>query len=75
MDDYLRTLRTINFRLIHEPLDWGEGRYTLHELGIEMRFGTFLMLSVWYGVLEPQGLVYAQRFLFRRDYPHGQPPP
>ena len=73
LDDYLVALKTINYRLSFEPSDWGEPRYTLRELEIEMRLGTFKMLNVWYGVNASKRIVYVKIFQFRGDYPHGKP--
>jgi hypothetical protein len=74
LDDYLIALKTINFRLAFEPSEWGEPRYALRHLDLEMRFGTFKMLNVWYGVNEARRLVFVKVFQFRGDYPQGQPP-
>src|SRR5262245_36904796 len=74
LDDYLVALKTINFRLAFEPAEWGEPRYTLRELGLEVRLGTFKMLNVWYGVSEAQRVVFVKVFQFRGDYAHGSPP-
>lgn len=38
LDDYLIALKTINFRLSFEPTEWGEPRYTLQELGLDVRW-------------------------------------
>ena len=46
LDEYLMVLKTIHYRLTCEPMEWGEPRYTLHHLKLEMRFGTFKMLNV-----------------------------
>jgi hypothetical protein len=73
LDDYLVALKTINFRLSFEPAEWGEPRYTLHELELDIRLGTFDMLNVWYGVSEARRIVYVKVFQFRGDYAHGQP--
>jgi hypothetical protein len=74
LDDYLVALRTINYRLSFEADEWGEPRYTLDHLGLTVRFGTFRMLNVWYGVSAEKGLVFVKVFQFRGDYPRGQPP-
>jgi hypothetical protein len=74
LDDYLVALKTINYRLSFEPTEWGEPRYTLRQLRLEVRFGTFKMLNVWYGVNDEQRIVYVKLFQFRGDYPHGHPP-
>jgi hypothetical protein len=37
-------------------------------------FGTYLMFNVRYMVSETMRIVYVQRFLFVKNYPHGQPP-
>ena len=73
-DQFLAALRTVNYRLTVEPWDWGEPRYTLRHLGLEIRFGTFSMLNVWYGVSYDKALVFVKVFQFRGDYPHGMPP-
>lgn len=73
--DFLQTLRTINFRLTREPLEWGESRQRYEALDLQMRFGSFLMLSVWYGVSEERRVVFVTRVIFVASYPHGQPPP
>ena len=74
LDDYLVALKTINSRLSFEPADWGEPRYPLKNLGLEMRLGTFKMLNVWYGVGVTKRIVYVKLFQFRGDYSGGQPP-
>ena len=74
LDDYLRTLKTINYRLAYEPDDWGEPKYTLRDLNLRMFFGTFMMLNVWYGVDDEHRKVYVKVFQFRTNYPFGQPP-
>jgi hypothetical protein len=74
LDQYLAALRTINYRLSYEPLEWGEARYSLDELKLEMRFGSFDMLHVGYGVHQERRIVFVKRFQFRSDYPHGTPP-
>jgi hypothetical protein len=73
-DDYLVALKTINYRLSFEPTEWGEPRYTLHEMKLAVRFGTFKMINVWYGVHLEKQIVFVKVFQFRGDYPHGQPP-
>ncbi len=67
-------LKTINFRLAFEPAEWGEPRYHLQDLGLEVRFGTFKMLNVWYGVSETRRVVFVKLFQFRGDHSHGRPP-
>jgi hypothetical protein len=74
LDEYLVALKTINYRLSFEPMDWGEPRYTLQSLKLAVRLGTFKMLNVWYGVHLEKRIVFVKRFQFRGDYPHGQPP-
>jgi hypothetical protein len=74
LDDYLIALKTISYRLSFEPMDWGEPRYTLRELDLAVRFGTFKMLNVWYGVQLERRTVFVKLFQFRGDYPQGQPP-
>jgi hypothetical protein len=74
LDEFLVALKTINYRLSVEPGDWGEPRYSLRHLGFEMRFGTFSMMNVWYGVNYEKALVRVKVFQFRSDSPHGMPP-
>jgi hypothetical protein len=74
LDDYLVALKTINYRLSFEPLDWGEPRYTQRQLKLAVRFGTFKMLNLWYGVHLEKRVVFVKLFQFRGDYPHGRPP-
>jgi hypothetical protein len=74
LDDFLVALKTINFRLAFEPLDWGEPRCTLEPLHLEVRFGTFKMLNVWYGANVQKRVVFVKVFEFRSDYPPGRPP-
>jgi hypothetical protein len=74
LDEYLVALKTINYRLSFEPMEWGEPRYTLHGLKLSVRFGTFRMINVWYGVHLEKRIVFVKLFQFRRDYAHGQPP-
>src|SRR5262245_18519907 len=74
LDNYLAALKTVNYRLSFEPEEWGEPRYTLRKLELEVRFGTEKMLNVWYGVSRKKHVVYVKLFPFRRDYPPGQPP-
>ena len=74
LDEYLVTLKTINYRLSFEPLDWGEPHYTLRQLNLAVMFGTFKMLNVWYAVQRDKCLVFVKLFQFRGDYPRGQPP-
>ncbi len=74
LDEYQVALRTINYRLSFEPMDWGEPRYTLRKLNLEIRFGTFKIINVWYGVDRDRRIVYVKRFQFRGDSPHGKPP-
>lgn len=74
LEDYLQTLKTVNYRLAFEPMDWGEPRYTLHQLKLEIRLGTSKMLNVWYGVHFDERIVFVKKFQFRRDYPQGGPP-
>lgn len=74
LDDFVRTARTVTYRLQHEPLEWGDRNFTYHHLGLDVRFGTYLMFNVRYLVSEADRIVYVQRFLFVKSYPHGQPP-
>jgi hypothetical protein len=74
LDDYLVALKTINFRLAFEPTEWGEFRYPLDDLKLDIRLGSFKMLDVKYGVHREQRIVFVKQFQFRSDYPHGQPP-
>ncbi len=74
LDEFLVGLRTINFRLSREPAEWGEPRYHLKNLKLEMRFGTFSMFNVWYGVSSERPVVFVKVFQFRSDYRHGTPP-
>jgi hypothetical protein len=54
LNDYLVALKTINFRLAFEPAEWGEFRYPLEELKLDIRVGSFKMLDVKYGVHREQ---------------------
>jgi hypothetical protein len=74
LDDYLVALKTIHFRLAFEPLEWGEFRYPLEALKLNVRVGSFKMLDVKYAVHQEQRIVFVKQFQFRSDYPHGQPP-
>src|SRR3990172_6219942 len=74
LDHYLVVLKTIDFRLSFEPLEWGEPRFTLQHMGLTVCFGTFKMLNVWYGVNEESRKVYVRVFQFRGDYAGGKPP-
>lgn len=74
LDDLLRTLKTINYRLAYEPDEWGEPKYILNELNLRMFFGTFMMLNVWYGVNEEHRKVYVKVFEFCPTYPLVPPP-
>ena len=74
LDEFLVTVKTINFRLSFEPLEWGEPRYTLNQLRLAVRFGTFKMINVWYGVNVRKRVVFVKLLQFRGDYPPGQPP-
>ena len=74
LDEYLVALKTVNYRLSFEPMEWGEPRYRLHNLHLTVRFGTFKMINVWYGVQLEKRAVFVKVFQFRGDYPHGQPP-
>ena len=73
LDEFLAALKTINYRLTREPGDWGEPRYMLRHLGLEIRLGTFSMMNVWYGVNYEKALVFVKVFQFRGDYPPGMP--
>jgi hypothetical protein len=74
MEDYLTTLRTIHFRLTCEPSDWGEPRFTLPNLKVQVRFATCGMLNVWFGVDPEERVVCLKTVQFSRNYPHGSPP-
>jgi hypothetical protein len=74
LDEYLVAFKTVNYRLSFEPNEWGEPRYTLRNLQLSVRFGTFKMLNDWYGVHLEKRVVFVKRFQFRGDYAHGQPP-
>ncbi len=74
LDDFLRTARTVQYRLGYEPLEWGDHHYTLHHLDLDVKFATYLMFNVDYAVSERHRIVYVRRFLFVTSYPHGQPP-
>jgi hypothetical protein len=74
LDDYLVALKTINFRLAFEPTDWGEFRYPLDDLKLDIRLGSFKMLDVKYGVHRELRIVFVKEFHFRSDYAHGKPP-
>jgi len=74
LDEYLVALKTINFRLSFEPVEWGEAKYPLEELDLYVYFGTFKMLNVWYAVHRRERIVFVKMFQFRGDYPHGRPP-
>ena len=74
LDDYLRTLKTINYRLEYEPDEWGDPKDTLTELNLRMFFGTFMMLNVWYGVHDEHRRVYVKTFQFSPTYPLAPPP-
>ena len=74
LDEFLRTLKTINFRLAYEPDEWGEPKYTLKGMKLRMFFGTFMMLNVWYGVHDEHRRVYVKTFQFSPTYPLAPPP-
>ena len=74
LDDYLRALKTINYRLAYEPDEWGEPKYTLKALHLRIFLGTFMMLNVWYGVNDEHRKVYVKTFQFRMTYPFCPPP-
>jgi len=74
LNDYLVALKTVNYRLAFEPLEWGEPKYTVRKMNLAVRFGTFKMLNVWYGVHLQRPLVFVKIFQFRGDYPVGHPP-
>lgn len=73
LGDFLQTANTVQYRLQHEPLAWGDPNFTYRHLGLEVRFGTYLMFNVRYLVSEATRIVYVQRFLFVKSYPLGQP--
>ena len=70
----LKALKTIQFRLTWEPLEWGEPRYLLHELELELRLGIFSMLNVWYGVSRSNRTGFVKVVQFHASYPGGAPP-
>lgn len=74
LDEFLVAIKTVNFRLSFEPLDWGEPRYSLKHLKLAMRFGTFRMLNVWYGVNARKRIVFVKLFQYRGDDPQRPPP-
>jgi hypothetical protein len=74
LDDYLVALKTVNYRLAFEPLEWGEPKYRARKLNLAVRLGTCKMLDVWYGVHLQKPIVFVKIFQFRGDYPVGQPP-
>ncbi len=74
LDEYLAALKTIDYRLAFEPAEWGEPKYSLRKLKLDVRFGTVKMLNVWYGVSLARRVVYVKVFQFRADYPPGRPP-
>jgi hypothetical protein len=46
-----------------EPLPFGEPRFKLHHLSLEVRVGTVPLLVVIYGVERHQGIVFVRDFL------------
>jgi len=74
LDDFWVALKTINYRVSFEPMEWGEPRYTLRHLHLKVRFGTVKMLNDRYGVNTQKQVVFVKTFQFRGDYPPGRPP-
>lgn len=66
---FVAALGEVNFRLIHEPADWGESRNLLPVMEVQIRVGTAGPLTVWYGVNEAKRYVYLQRVRLRGDPP------
>jgi len=66
-DDFLRWLKELDFRLTHEPHEWGESREMLETRQLEIRFGTVGEITVWYGVHAETRTVYVKRFRRRGD--------
>lgn len=74
LDEFLTQLKTIQYRLTFEADEWGEPKYSLKKLELDMRLGSVAMMNVMYGIHHEQLLVLVKSFQFRRDYPKGHPP-
>ena len=56
-------VKSIVAALRAEPLQFGEPRFTLHHLSLEVRVGTIAPLVVIYGVQRERGIVFVRDFL------------
>ena len=62
---FVRWLKELDYRLAHEPHEWGESRETLPVIGVEVRVGTVGTITVWYGVNMEARTVFVKRFRTR----------
>lgn len=68
-DHYLRALKTLNYRLTHEPRDdWSEPFRDLLGLKLQLRFGAVDMLGANYGVHADEAIVFVKQFLWLGDH-------
>lgn len=63
--EFVRWLKELDYRLKHEPHEWGESRQFLPILQLEIRFGSVGELTVWFGVNVETRIVYVKRFRMR----------
>ena len=59
---FFTALRKIESRLKSEPLIFGEPRFHLHSLGLEIRIGMIQPLVVWYGIHAENRVVFVRDF-------------
>jgi hypothetical protein len=62
-------LKVISHRLAMDPLVWGEERYRLDQMGLQVRCGIHAQLRVNFAVDEQRRIVYVTEFLPLTGHP------